>query len=86
MQLYDGEDRMGRQAFLREYRIDGNTERRARAEKLPWPPWIRLAGRIYYSKSLTARWFEQQGGADQVEAAETTDNDELAAVAGGETP
>jgi hypothetical protein len=75
--LYDREDRMSRPIFLREYDIEGSTEKRARAEGLPWPPHLVMGARIYYSRSLVARWFEQQAGVHQVQPVETPDGDEL---------
>jgi hypothetical protein len=60
--LYDREDRMSRPMFLREYGVEGSTEKRARAEGLPWPPSVVMGGRVYYSRRLLARWFEEQAG------------------------
>ena len=75
--LYDREDRMSRPVFLREYDIEGSTEKRARAEGLPWPPYVVMGGRVYYSRLLVARWFEQQAGVHQAQAVETPDGDEF---------
>jgi hypothetical protein len=36
--LCDGEDRLSRPAFPRKFNIHTSTEKRARAEGLPWPP------------------------------------------------
>ncbi len=83
--LYDGQDRMPRPTFLREYHIDGSTEKRARAEGLPWPPWRVMGARVYYSRQLVTRWFQEQTGVFSGEAAQTPDDDELAAV-GGDAP
>ena len=58
--LYDREDRMSRPIFLTDYDIEGSTEKRARAEGLPWPPHVVLGKRIYYSRQAVQRWFEQQ--------------------------
>jgi hypothetical protein len=46
--------------FLKAYAIEPSTEKRARAEGLPWTPHIVLGGRVYYSKTLVNTWFEQQ--------------------------
>lgn len=77
--LYDGQDRMSRRTFLKRYNVAARTEKRVRAQgRHPWPPWIILGGRVFYSEELTTRWFEQQSGV------EVTD-DELA-TAGGDAP
>jgi hypothetical protein len=68
--LYDREDRMSRPMFLREYDIEGSTEKRARAEGLPWPPSVVMGGRVCYSRRLVASWFEQQAGVHQAQAVE----------------
>lgn len=60
MVLYDKEDRMPRPVFLRDYDIEGSTEKRARALGLPWPPYVVMGGRIYYSRQRTSEWFEHQ--------------------------
>jgi hypothetical protein len=75
--LYDREDRMSRPTFLREYDIEGSTEKRARAEGLPWPPYVVLGGRVYYSRRLVARWFEQQAGVHRTSVVEASDADEF---------
>jgi hypothetical protein len=89
--LYDREDRMSRPMFLREYDIDGSTEKRARAEGLPWPPYVVMGGRVYYSRRLVALWFEQQAGVHLTQAVEASDTDQIGqagqeakAEAGGE--
>ncbi len=75
--LYDREDRMSRPMFLREYDIDTSTEKRARAEGLPWPPYVVMGGRVYYSKRLVAGWFEQQAGVHLTQAVGAADADQL---------
>ena len=75
--LYDREDRMSRPIFLTEYDIEGSTEKRARAEGLPWPPYVVMGGRVYYSRRLVARWFEQQAGVHQAQPVEMADGDEF---------
>ncbi len=79
--LYDSRDRLSRPTFLKAFNINTSTEKRARTQALPWPPWCVLAGRIYYSKQLVARWFEQQSGVRSAEVDQKTD-DELAAAGG----
>jgi hypothetical protein len=75
--LYDREDRMSRPTFLREYDIEASTEKRARAEGLPWPPYVVMGGRVYYSRRLVARWFEQQAGVHLTQAVEASDPDQF---------
>jgi hypothetical protein len=75
--LYDREDRMSRPMFLREYDIEGSTEKRARAEGLPWPPYVVMGGRVYYSRRLVACWFEQQAGLDLTQAVEASNADQI---------
>jgi hypothetical protein len=75
--LYDREERMSRPMFLRVYDIEGSTEKRARAEGLPWPPYVVMGGRVYYSRRLVARWFEQQAAMYLSQAVETSDADEF---------
>ncbi len=75
--LYDREDRMSRPIFLTEYDIEGSTEKRAMAEGLPWPPYVVMGGRVYYSRRLVARWFEQQAGVHQAQPVEMADGDEF---------
>jgi hypothetical protein len=75
--LYDREDRMSRPMFLTEYDIAPSTEKRARAEGLPWPPWVVLASRVFYSRQLVARWFEQPAGVHQAQAVEAPAGDEF---------
>jgi hypothetical protein len=75
--LYDREDRMSRPMFLKEYDIEGSTEKRARAEGLPWPPYAVMGARVYYSRQLVTRWFEQQAGAHQAQAVEAPDSEEF---------
>jgi hypothetical protein len=89
--LYDREDRMSRPTFLGEYDIEASTEKRARAEGLPWPPYVVMGGRVYYSRRLVARWFEQQAAVHLSQAVEATGSDEFCqagqeatAEAGGE--
>lgn len=57
MPLYDRDDRMTRRKFLHDYDLDPATEKRARAEHLPWPPHKILGGRVFYSRKLVADWF-----------------------------
>ena len=68
--LYDKDDKMPRLAFLHEYNIDDSMEKRARALRLPWPPWVILGRRVFYSRQRTLEWFTAQE----------------AKSAGGETP
>jgi hypothetical protein len=71
--LYDRDDRMSRPKFLREYDIEASTEKRARSEGLPWPPYVVMGGRVHYSRLLVTRWFEQQGGVLQAQVVGTPD-------------
>lgn len=67
MPLYDRDDRMTRRKFLHDYDLDPATEKRARAEHLPWPPHKILGGRVFYSRKLVGDWFardSQPGDAD----------------------
>jgi hypothetical protein len=75
--LYDREDRMTRPMFLREYDIEASTEKRARVAGLPWPPYVVMGGRVYYSKRLVASWFEQQAGVHLAQAVKAPDADRL---------
>ena len=75
--FYDREDRMSRPTFLWEYDIEASTEKRARAEGLPWPPYVVMGGRVYYSRLLVARWFEQQGTVHLFQAVEPSGSDEV---------
>ena len=58
--LYDAEDRMPRLEFCREYGINPETEKLARAHRLPWPPWIVLVRSVVYSRQRCAEWFAEQ--------------------------
>lgn len=69
--LYDKDDRMPRLTFLREYNLDDSMEKRARALALPWPPWVILGRRVFYSRQRCQEWFEAQEALSRV---------------GGETP
>ena len=69
--LYDRDDKMPRLTFLREYNIDDSMEKRARSLGLPWPPWVILGRRVFYSRQRTQEWFAEQ---------------EAKSLFGGETP
>ena len=58
--LYDRDDKMPRLTFLREYNIDDSMEKRARSLGLPWPPWVILGRRVFYSRQRTQEWFAEQ--------------------------
>lgn len=67
--LYDRDDKMARLTFCAERGIDPDTETRAREQGWPWPPWISIGKRIFYSRARVAEWFEaqdrrSQGGGD----------------------
>jgi hypothetical protein len=47
---YDKDDRIERQDFLGEFGFQASTENRARKQGLPWPPYVVLGKRIYYSR------------------------------------
>jgi hypothetical protein len=66
--LYDRDDRMPRLTFLDIYDFDESTEKRARAEGWPWPPWVVIGRRVFYSRARCAEWFAQ---AEQGITAET---------------
>jgi hypothetical protein len=62
--LYDKEDRMKRPEFLREFGFKETTEKKARLEGLPWPPYLVMGGgSIFYSRQLVQRWLAEHGGA-----------------------
>ena len=58
--LYDKDDRMPRPKFLSEFGIVDSQEKRARTLGLPWPPYVILGRRIYYSRRAVQRWFSEQ--------------------------
>ena len=58
--LYDRDDKMPRLTFLHEYNIDDSMEKRARSLGLPWPPWVVLGRRVFYSRQRTQEWFAEQ--------------------------
>jgi hypothetical protein len=58
--LYDRDDKMPRLTFLHEYDIDDSMEKRARSLGLPWPPWVILGRRVFYSRQRIQEWFTEQ--------------------------
>ena len=69
--LYDKDDQMPRVEWLREFGVNDRQEKRARALGLPWPPWVILGRRVFYSRQRTQEWFAEQ---------------EAKSLLGGETP
>jgi hypothetical protein len=57
MAAWDRDDRVARVNWLYEFDISDRQEKRARALKLPWPPWVQMGSRIFYSRQGTAEWF-----------------------------
>jgi hypothetical protein len=60
--LYDKDDRVPRMKWLREFGVNDRQEKRARALRLPWPPWVILGSRVFYSRQRTQEWFAEQEG------------------------
>lgn len=58
--LYDKDDRVPRVEWLRELGISDRTEKYARSFGLPWPPYVVLAKRVFYSRQRTREWFAEQ--------------------------
>jgi hypothetical protein len=50
-------DKLPRVQWLCEFDVADRQEKKARAEKLPWPPWVQMGARIFYSREKTAEWF-----------------------------
>jgi hypothetical protein len=69
--LYDKDDRVPRVEWLLEFGVNDRQEKRARALRLPWPPWVILGCRVFYSRQRTQEWFAEQ---------------EAKSLVGGETP
>lgn len=65
MQPYDRNDRMTRLVFCREYGINQDTEKHARAQGWSWPPFVVLGRRVFYSRQRCAEWFSQQESQSQ---------------------
>jgi hypothetical protein len=57
---WDASDKMARLMFCREYDIDESTEKRARTLGWPWPPFVVLGNRVFYSREMTAQWFAKE--------------------------
>lgn len=57
---WDKSDKIARLTFCREYDIDESTEKRARASGWPWPPFVVLGNRVFYSREKTAQWFAEE--------------------------
>jgi hypothetical protein len=69
--LWDKDDRVPRVQWLKDYNVLGSREKRARALGLPWPPFVRMGGRVFYSRQRTMEWFAAQ---------------EAKSLVGGQTP
>jgi hypothetical protein len=63
--LYDKDDKMARLVFCRDYLINPETEKRARVLGWPWPPYIMLGKRVFYSRQRCREWFDQQDARSQ---------------------
>jgi hypothetical protein len=69
--LYDKDDRVPRVEWLKEFGFKNRKEKRARALGLPWPPYVVLGCRVFYSRQRTQEWFAEQ---------------EAKSLVGGDTP
>jgi hypothetical protein len=58
--LYDKDDRLPRVEWMHEFGVKDRQEKRARALGLPWPPYVVLGCRVFYSRQRTAEWFAEQ--------------------------
>jgi hypothetical protein len=97
---YDKNDRIERQDFLEGFGFQASTESRARKQGLPWPPYVVLGKKIYYSRQSVQQWFEEQeaktasAAVDDLtaeatvggEAAGAAVDDLMDVTVGGETP
>jgi hypothetical protein len=58
--LYEKDDRVPRVEWLKDFGFKDRQEKRARALGLPWPPYVVLGCRIFYSRQRTQEWFAAQ--------------------------
>jgi hypothetical protein len=76
--LYDKKDRWSRIKFMEELGVKASTEKRGRAEELPWPPHLVMGGRVFYSRRLVTDWLTQNGG-----GAALSQDEQLVPMSGG---
>jgi hypothetical protein len=57
---YDKDDRIERPEFLRQFGFQASTEKRARKLRLPWPPYVVMGRRIFYSRQAVQQWLAEQ--------------------------
>jgi hypothetical protein len=60
MALWDRNDKLSRLRWLGEFDVAERQEKRARALGLPWPPFVVMGSRVFYSRQRTEEWFAEQ--------------------------
>jgi hypothetical protein len=64
--LYDKDDRVPRVEWLKDFGFKDRQEKRARALGLPWPPYVVLGCRVFYSRQRTQEWFAEHEAKSRV--------------------
>ncbi len=73
--LYDRNDKVPRLDWLAEFGVNARLEKMARAVGRPWPPYVQIGSRIFYSRQRTLEWLAQQERRSPGEAAVEEDEE-----------